>query len=312
MKITLSKRLCAVICILALAFSAVNTYLLLNNAQKLQDQLNQLKRDYSTYESTFDFVVFQDGTLYKAKNMTSGSIDLISSSASLVISQAIALGNNIFIKSGNYTLITDVQVLNKKDSRISSDGASIIGNGNKIIIRGDNYTLSQYNSLSGLTIINGTVRIENSFATTISDMIFEKCQTALELANTATWSEGTKIEDSHFINCTESIAFRTPTGNATGSYANTELNRCFFNLLDDSVGISVEQKAECSDSQLQNIRIWIGENGRNNQTGISVDGTMDETLLNSVVFESFANLPLDNASLYANEDRRDSRPSANS
>ena len=70
------------------------------------------------------------------------------------------------------------------NAKIISDGATIIGNGHKIIISGDNYTSSQYVTISGLTIINGTVRIENSFGTTISNMIFENTSTCIELANT--------------------------------------------------------------------------------------------------------------------------------
>ncbi len=186
---------------------------------------------------------------------------------------------------------------NKENAKIVSDGASIIANGKKLIIKGDNYTRSQNNLLSGLTIINGTVRIENSFGTTISNMKFENCLTALELANTATWSEGTKIEDSRFINSTASIVFKTPVSNGTGSYASSEISRCFFNLLDNSVGIKVERLAEFSDSQLQDVRMWMGENGfTRNQTGLLVDGSMHQTMLSGVVFESFADYPTE---LYA-------------
>jgi hypothetical protein len=86
--------------------------------------------------------------------------------------------------------------------------------------------------------------------------------------------------------------FRTPSGNATGSYASTEITRCFFNLLDDSIGIKVEQLAEFSDSQVQNVRMWMGEHGfMRNQTGLMVDGSMHQTLLFGVVFESFADYP---------------------
>jgi hypothetical protein len=298
MKLTLSTRVLVIICVVAIFLSAFNTYLILDRTRTIQDQLSQLKRDYAAEDSIYGYVIFQDGGLCKAKNQTSGSVDFAAVTASLVISQAIDKGNSVYIKFGNYTLSTDVQVINKKNARIVSDGATIIGNGKKLIIKGDNYSVSQYNLISGLTIINGTVRIENSFGTIVSNIIFENCSTALEIANTETWSEGTKIDNSHFVNSTESIAFRTPTGNATGSYANTEISRCFFNLLDDSVGIKVEQRAEYSDSQLENVRIWMGEYGKSNQTGLSVDGSMFQTLLSSVVFESFANLPLDNASLY--------------
>jgi hypothetical protein len=288
MKITLSKRVLAIICVVALVLSAFNIYLIFDLNRALQD---------AAHDSTYDYVIFPDGSMYKAKNQASGSVDFASANASLVISQAIAKGNTVYIKPGNYTLTSDIQAYNKMNAKIVSDGACIIANGKKLIIKGDNCTCSQNNLLSGLTITNGTVRIENSFGTTISNMMFEKCSTALELANTATWSEGTKIEDSRFINSTESIVFRTPAGNGTGSYASTEIKRCFFNLLNNSVGIVVERLAELSDSQLQDVRMWMGENGfKSNQTGLLVDGSMHQTLLSGVVFESFADYP---AELYA-------------
>ncbi|HEX9863224.1 MAG TPA: hypothetical protein VGB11_08110 [Candidatus Bathyarchaeia archaeon] len=292
MKLALSKRVCAVICVVALLLSAVNLYLIL----VLQDRLNTVQRDYSADDSIYGYVIFRDGDLCKAKNQSSGSVDFASADAATVISQAVAKGSLVYIKSGNYTLTADVQVVNKRNARIVSDGATIIGNGKKLTIRGDNYSSSQYNLISGLKIVNGTVRIENSFGTTVSEMVFENCSTALEIANTETWSEGTTIDNVHFINSTESIAFRTPTGNATGSYASTEISRCFFNLLDNSVGINVERNAEYSDSQLLNSRLWLGENGENNQTGLLVDGSMFQTLISGVVFESFAAAP---ANLYA-------------
>jgi hypothetical protein len=288
MKITLSKRVLAVICIAALVLSAVNTYFILNLNRALQD---------AAHDSTFDYVVFQDNGMYKAKNQLTGSVDIVSDNASQVITQATAKGNTIYIKSGNYTLTSDIQVLNKENVKITSDNARIIGNGKKLIIKGDNYISSQNNLLSGLTVINATVRIENSFGTTVSNMQFVNCSTALELANSATWTEGTEIEDSHFINCTTAIAFRTPTGNGTGSYASSQIRRCFFNLLDNSVGILVEQLAELSDSQLQDVRMWVGENGfTSNQTGLLLEGSMHQTLLSGVVFESFTDYP---AELYA-------------
>ena len=288
MKITLSKRVFVIICAIALILSVSNTILILDLNHAVQD---------AAHDSTYDYVVFQDGDVYKAKNQATGSVDVESGSASYVMNQAIAKGNTVYVKPGNYTLSSDVQVYNKENAKIVSDGASIIANGKKLIIKGDNYTRSQNNLLSGLTIINGTVRIENSFGTTISNMKFENCLTALELANTATWSEGTKIEDSRFINSTASIVFKTPASNGTGSYASSQISRCFFNLLDNSVGVRVEQLAEFSDSQLQDVRMWIGENGfTRNQTGLLVDGSMHQTLLSGVVFESFADYPTE---LYA-------------
>jgi hypothetical protein len=283
MKIALSKRVLAIIIAVLLLLSIFNTYLILEQNRALQD---------AAHDSTYDYVIFQDGTNYKAVNQASGSTDYVSDNASQVINQALANGNAVYIKPGNYTLTSDVQVYNKIKAKIVSDGANIISNGNRIIIKGDNYTLSQNNLVSGLTINNGTLRIENSFGTTVQDMAFVTCSTAIELANTATWTEGTTIENSRFMNFKEGIAFRTPTDNSTGSYASSEVNRCFFNLVDDSVGINVERLAEFSDSQLQNVRMWMGENDSiRNQTGLRVDGSMHQTLLSNVVFESFADSP---------------------
>ncbi len=296
MKMALSKRVCIVMCVIALLLSASNLYLILENTRALQEQLSTVQRDYTADDSIYGYVIFKDGNLYKAKNQSSGSVDFASADAATVISQAVTNGTLVYIKFGNYTLTTDVQVLNKRNARIVSDGATIMGNGNNLTIRGDNYSSSQFNLISGLRIVNGTVRIENSFGTTVSDMVFENCSTALEIANTETWSEGTKIDNVHFINSTEAIAFRTPTGNATGSYASTEISRCFFNLVDNSVGINVERNAEYSDSQLLNSRLWMGENGESNQTGLLVDGSMFQTLISGVVFESFAAAPVN---LYA-------------
>ena len=62
--------------------------------------------------------------------------------------------------------------------------------------------------------------------------------------------------------------------------------------MDFSTGIKVEPLAEFSDSQIQNVRFWIGENGRANQTGLLVDGSMYQTLLFGVVFESFTSKPV--------------------
>ncbi|MCW4044900.1 MAG: hypothetical protein NWE94_05220 [Candidatus Bathyarchaeota archaeon] len=296
MRLTVSTRVLVIVCVFALLFSAFNTYLIVDNVRLLNDKLSTLRRDYSSDDSIYGYVVFRDGDVYKAKNQTSGSVDFASTAASMVISQAIAKGTLVYIKSGNYPLTADINVINKANARIVSDGATIIGNGRKLTIRGDSYAESQNNHVSGLTFVNCTLRVENSFGTTIADMSFINCSTAIEFVNTETWSEGNKIENCRFVNSAEGIAFRTPTGNATGSYASTEISRCFFNLVDDSVGIKVERDAECSDSQLLNCRFWMGETGQSNQIGLLVEGTMFQTLISGVVFESFASEPVN---LYA-------------
>jgi len=194
-----------------------------------------------------DYIIFQDDTSVKAKNGKNGAIDLSSTNASTVMNQAIAQGNNVYIKFGEYTLSSDILVHNKKNARIIGSNASIICNGKKVIIKGDNYTSSQNNILSGLEIVNGTLRIENSFKATISDMVFRNCTTAIELVNTETWSECTTIEDCYFIDSLISIVFKTPIDPGTGFYANTEISRCCFEL-------SVIIRWACGSSRTQNSR----------------------------------------------------------
>jgi hypothetical protein len=287
MKINLSKRVIALILSVLLILSAFNTYLILN-------QSNALNEATSINASFYSYVISQqDNTNYKLKNTLTNTADQGYTTASSALNTAFTKGNSVYLDSGNFTLADDVIISNKMNAKLVGEGATLNGNGKKIVIRGDNYTTSKYALISGLTITNATIRIENSFGTTITNMIFENCSTAVELANTDTWSEGTKIEDTHFINCTEGIAFRTPTGNATGSYASSEIKRCFFNQLDNSVGINVENLTEFSDSQLQGVRIWMGETGKTNQTGLKMAGSMYQTLLFGVVFESFTDTPND-------------------
>lgn len=282
MKLALTKRLIAAILVVLIIVSAVNTYLILSQGNVLNEATNS---------SGYDFVVSQDGETFKARNTQTNQIHHGFATASIALNYALTHGSSVYLNSDNFTLTEDIVVSNKLDVKIEGVGALINGAGYKIIVRGDNYTASKYPSISGLTIKDATVRIENSFGATISNMLFQDCRVGLEFVNTDTWSEGTKIENCHFINCTEGIAFRTPTGNATGSYASSIINRCFFNQYDNSVAINVENATEVSDCQLQDVRIWMGDNGNTNITGLKVSGTMSQTLLIGVVFESFTDSP---------------------
>ena len=241
----------------------------------------------------YDYIIFQDNTLVKAKNRKSGTIDIRSTNASFVVNQALTQGNCVYIKFGEYVLNSNILLHNKKSARITGDGAVIRGNGKKIIVKGDNHTSSQNNIISGLEIVNCTLRIENSFKTTITNMVFRNSTTAIEFVNTETWSECTTIENCLFVNSLESIVFRTPIDPGTGSYANTEISRCYFELSrDNSVGVLVELDAELTGSLVQNIRMWMGKFDGMNQTGISAEWSMLQTLLQNVVFESFAKSPI--------------------
>ncbi len=278
-KIALSKRLIAVVLVAVLALSAFNTYMILQRPSANPNAVS------------YDFVLSQNGGSYQLKNMQTGSTARVSGSISSAVNSALAHGLSVYLNAGTYVLNKDILVSNKIGAKIVGDGATIIGNGHKIIVYGDNYTTSQYTTVSGLTLVNGTLRVENSFGTTVTNMIFENTTAGIELASTDTWSEDTQIDNCYFINATEGIVFESPVGNATGSYASSDIERCFFNIRDNSIGINVESGAQFSDSQMQNIRMWLGQDGVTNQTGLLVDGSMYQTLLTSVVFESFTDVP---------------------
>jgi hypothetical protein len=284
MKIALSGRVISLILIIVLLVSALDTYLVIN-------QYTSVKEAGQTDSSGYDFVVSQDGTTFKARNTLTGQITSGFVTASIAINYVLTHGSSVYLDQGSFNLTSDITVSNMLNVKIVGDGAVINGNGHKISIRGDNYTASKYPLVSGLILNDGTLRIENSFGATINNMIFQNSTVGLEFANSNTWTEGTKIENCHFINCTEGIAFRSPTGNATGSYASSEITRCFFNQYENSIAINVENQTEFSNSQIENVRIWIGENGNTNQTGLRLAGTMSQSLLTDVVFESFAEIP---------------------
>ena len=343
MKVAHPNRIFAVLFIVIFVLSLSNTYLIMHYNDALQKQRNQdvsdlnqaLNQTYTALNQTdyamqdllngkidnvnarlpigqYDYVIYRywdynnNVSIYMLKNGRNGTVEFNSTAdASSVFNQAFINGNSVFVKSDEYTLNSDVHMANRKNARLDSDGATLTLNGNKIIVSGTDYSHSQNNQISGFVIVNGTVRIQNSFRTTVTNMIFENSTVGLELANTNNWTEGTRIDTVHFDKCTQGLVFRTNAssvlsqGNTTGSYANTEVNRCYFNQLDNSVAITVERQAEFTDSQMQDVRIWIGEFGKYNQTGLQLDGSMYKTLLNGVVFESFAPQPLNDAFLYA-------------
>jgi hypothetical protein len=283
-KLSFSKRTLAIILAVILVLTVFNTAMVLYQSHIFQGAVNN---------SAFDYIIYSEGGICKLKNMATDSIVYTSKSTSDTLNHALADGNMVCLQKGNYTLTGNVYLTNKINAEIVGNEAQINGNGFKIIIHGDDYRFSKYNSISGFTIINSTLRVENSFMASIYDMVFQDCQTAIEFANNNTWSEGSKIVDCHFIRATEGIAFRTPIQNGTGSYESSEINRCYFNLNDNSVAIKVEEKAEFSNSQIQNVRIWTGNDGKTNQVGIKDDGAMSATNLFGVVFESFADFPIE-------------------
>jgi hypothetical protein len=343
MKLAPSNRTLAVLFIVVLVFSGVNTFFIVFSNNSLQSQRNQdladqnraLDQTYRSLNETdyimqnllngkidnvdarlpvgqYDHVIYRfwdynsNVSVYMLKNGRNGIVEYNSTDAASVLNHAFIRGNAVFVVSDEYSLNSDVLVSNKKNARLDSDGAILTLNGNKIIIRGQTYQNSQYDQVSGFKIVNGSVRVENSFFTTITNMIFENCSVGIELANTNLWTEGTKIDAIHFNKCSQGIVFRTNISDvtinhySTGSYGNTEIARAYFNQLDNSAAITVERNAEFTNGLIQNVRIWIGEFGKYNQTGLQLNAnsSMYQTLMDDVVFESFALKPLENASIY--------------
>ncbi len=330
MKLAPSSRTLAILFIAILVVSVADTFFIVYNNDTLQKQrnrdianLNQALNDTATslnqtdYEmqnllngkidnvnsrlpiGQYDYVIYRDsdgnGVLdYLAKNGRTGTVEFNSTAASEVFNEALANGNSVYVTSDNYTLTSNITLNNKMNSRLDSDGATLTMNGNNIEVNGSDYTKSEFNQVSGFVIIDGTVRIQNSFRTTVTNMIFKNSPVGVELANTNTWSECTKIDTIFFEKCTQSIVFRTNASNiilnqnATGSYANTEVDRCYFKLADNSIAITVETQAEFTDGKMQDIRIWMGEYGKYNETGLYQNGSMYQTQMDGVVFESFA------------------------
>jgi hypothetical protein len=284
LKKIVSIRFMVVILVALMVLTAFNTYLIFEGTRS----------SLVSNAANFDYVLSQDGSNYKLKNMLTGYIAEQAGSASSSINSALTSGKSIYLNAGTYVLTDDIVISNKVNAKIVSDGATIVGEGHKIIIYGDDYTTSKNSLISGLNLLNTTIRVENSFGTTIQNTVFENTSIGIELANTRTWSEYTKIENCQFNNASEGIAFRTPAGNATGSYSSSQITRCSFNLRDFSIGINVEPLAEFSDSQIQNVRFWLGKNdySRANQTALLLNGSMDQTLLFGVVFESFTPYPV--------------------
>jgi hypothetical protein len=257
----------------------------------------------------YDYVVYcvqgSGGAVYLAKSGEDGAVVFNSTDAAWLFEQVFSDGNSVYVKSGEYDVVSDIHLSDKVNARLDSDGAVLNLNGNRIWVFGGNWTQSKNNQISGLIIINGTVRVENSFRTVLTNMIFENSTVAIELVNTNTWTEATKIDTVHFDKCLQGIVFRTNTSSTpnacTGSYGSTQTNGCYFNQINNSVAFTVEPNAEWTDGQMQNVRLWAGEYGDFNQTGLLLmaNSSMYQTRLDGVVFESFAKGDLVNSQLYA-------------
>lgn len=252
-----------------------------------------LLRDES-YVGDYDYLVYVENGIIKVKNGVSGKLDFTGQNFTQIINYVLRRDDlKIFIQRAEYNLTGNILLENLKGVKIVSNGARLNLNGNKIIIRGFSWEDSAHNYVEGLIIVGGGIIIENSFMTSIKNCKFVDPEDAITLLNSNGWTECSLIERCYFINpLRRGIVFSTPTKNGTKSYANTEITQCYFELRSQNViGVHVEPGADFNEGLLQNARFWMGAIAEFNQTGIYVEGSMLNTLLQNVVFESFATNP---------------------
>jgi len=242
---------------------------------------------------SFDYVIYSDGEKVVARNGLTGLIDFSSENISDVIKFAVGRGGrSLFIKSGQYNVSSNIWLRNVNSLKIISDGAKLRFNGGSLILWGEDFEKSKNNLIEGLTLINGNIVIENSFMTSVRECIFKDSEAGIILLNSNTWTECTLIENCYFENVKRCIVFKTPIKNGTESYANTEIKRCNFKLIGEgSIAIHVENGSNFNEGLIQNVRIWLGNMHEDRQTGILLEGSMLNTVLNNVAFESFAENP---------------------
>ena len=247
----------------------------------------------------YDFLLFprynNTSVKYYVKSGITGNEEWNTTNFSEALKYALDRGKVVTMKRESYALDSDVILHSKSNIILDGQGATLNFNGHFIHFRSDNYDMNSNNQIRNFVIQNGTLKLENSFRATIENMIFEDCESAIELSNTNNmWSEATKLENIYTENCSTSLTFKTPTRtNATDisenySYEHTEIDRFYINLYtDNSVGIMVEKEAHVSNSEWNNIRIWMHANQTQAQTGLHLEGVMSNALLSGVVFESF-------------------------
>jgi hypothetical protein len=256
--------------------------------------LNQLIlfRDIS-FEEDYDYIIYKEAEKIVVKNGATGCIDFVESDFQKALNNILKDNVRVFLKNDSYDITSDIFLENLENVKILSNGAKLNFNKKSFVIRGENYKLSRYNSIEGVSIINGSVKIENSFMVSIRRCNFIDSENGVIFLNTNGWTECSVIEDCFFINVRKCVIFKTPQDNGTESYASTEIKRCYFELVNaNSVAIHVEARADFNEGLVQNIRVWMGGLCCVNQTGILVEGSMLNTLLEDTVFESFAKLPL--------------------
>jgi len=279
----------AIVFIIAVTISLTlwnfNLYLLFRNVSLTED---------------YDYLIYVENGFVKVKNGTSGHVDFSSKNFSQILEYLFSFytgaseGLKIFIRRADYNVSCDILLKNCKYVKMVSDGAKLNLNGHTLAIKGESWEDSGHNTIEGFTIIGGRLLIENSFMTTIKDCIFIDANETITLLNSNGWTECTTIEHCYFINPKLGITFKTPMNNGTRSYANTEIKQCYFELRrEGAVGIYVEPGADFNEGLIQNVRFWMGAMAEFNQTGFLVKGSMLNTLMQNVVFESFAKNPKD-------------------
>ena len=76
--------------------------------------------------------------------MLTGSTKTFSGDLSLAIKSAMAEANSVYQKPGRYRLESDILISDKMNAKISGDSVALSsGNGHKIVVYGDNYTVSE-------------------------------------------------------------------------------------------------------------------------------------------------------------------------
>lgn len=246
---------------------------------------------YITYTEDYDYVVHVDDGIIKVKNGVSGKLDFTGQNFTQIINYVLRKDNlRIFIQRAEYNVTGDILLENLTGVKILSNGARLNLNGHVIIIRGRSWENSKHNQIEGLTIAGGGLIIENSFMTVIRDCIFINPVDGITLINSNGWTECTAIEHCYFIDpLRRGVVFKTPENDGTKSYANTEIKQCYFELRNGgAIGVHVEPNADFNEGLIHNARFWMGAVSGLNQTGIFVEGSMLNTLLQNVVFESFA------------------------
>lgn len=252
-----------------------------------------LFRDVS-YAGDYDYVVYVEDGIIKVKNGISGKLDFTGQNFTQIMNYVLRRDDlKIFIQRAEYDLTGNILLESLEGVKIVSNGAMLKLNGNNLIIRGASWEESSHNYVEGLIMVSGGIIIENSFMTTIKNCRFIDPENAITLINSNGWTECTLIERCYFINPSRrGIVFCTPINNGTRSYANTEITQCYFELRSQgAIGIHVEPGADFNEGLLQNARFWMGAVAEFNQTGIYVEGSMLNTLMQNVVFESFAFSP---------------------